>query len=88
MKLKIKVVVIIFNLLSIIVSIFFAINLLLNKKYAVDEISHTQNSEGLEGIQEIISIDYLSMFYVNIFFVVVLLISTVIFIGVKSNTSK
>jgi len=53
---------------------------MLNKKYAVDEISYTTRKEGLTGIQEIVADDYLYMFYCNIIFVLVLLI---IFVAVS-----
>jgi hypothetical protein len=59
-------------LLLLIVNIKFIVNLLLNKKYVVDEIIYTDRKEGLEGIQEIISKDYLFMFYFNIFFIIIL----------------
>mgnify|MGYP000903189964 CR=1 FL=1 len=39
------------------------INLVLNKKYAVDQIKYTERKQGLEGIQEIVTEDYINTIY-------------------------
>ncbi len=72
-KAKIFIVTSLFFTLVIII-VKFTINLLLNKKYAVDEIIYTDRKEGLIGIYEIISKDYLFMLYFNLFFIIILFI--------------
>ncbi|WP_304198245.1 hypothetical protein [Flavobacterium alvei] len=67
--------------------ISFNINLILNKKYAVDEIPFTTRKQGLIGVQEIISLDYLYMIYLNIFFVV-LLIGFALWMVFNNNNKK
>lgn len=81
MKKNYWIIVIILLSVSIITYIISTtINLLLNKKYVVDEISYTDRKKGLEGIQEVISADYVSIFYLNIIIVIFVLIYTIIII--------
>ena len=61
------------------------INLLLNKKYAVDEIKYTERKQGLEGIQEIITTDYINTIYSNAFIIVLLIGFTIIFLFQMKN---
>lgn len=75
MKNKIKIFIITLSFLYLaIIIIKFTINLLLNKKYAVDEIIYTDRKEGLLGISEIITKDYLHMIYFNAFFIIILFV--------------
>ena len=78
MKKSVKIIIAILILFGITLIIKFNINLLLNKKYAVDEIPFTNRKEGLVGIQEIISDDYVWMLCFNIAFIAILLILLVI----------
>jgi hypothetical protein len=71
---------IIFGILSlviIVVDIRFIFNILLNKKYAVDELSDLKTSKALLGVQKIIELDYLYINYIlliNAIWIVVLCI--------------
>lgn len=73
MKKIYKILLILFSLAVITSIVLFNINLLLNKKYAVDEISYTKRPEGLVGIQQIITQDYIYMLYFNIFYILILI---------------
>lgn len=73
MKNKFKLIILLITGVVCFYIISFNLNLLLNKKYAVDEISFTNRKQGLIGLQEIISKDYTNMFYLNIFYVILLI---------------
>tara|TARA_Y100000815_G_C13258215_1_gene468179 strand:+ start:413 stop:682 length:270 start_codon:yes stop_codon:yes gene_type:complete len=87
MKKKYKLGIVFINIILLIVAIQFNINLLLNKKFVVDEISHTFTKEGLKGIEEIVSNDYIWMFYFTIFNTLLLIILSIILLRFKSNSS-
>ncbi len=65
--------------------ISFTMDLLLNKKYAVDEIPYTNRQQGLVGIQEVIEKDYVHMLYLNIGYVFVLIIISIIILTIKKK---
>ena len=83
MKAKIKIIMILINVLIIVIAILFNINLMLNKKYCVDEISCTKSQQGLVGIQEIITKDYIYMIYFSAFYSVILIILCILYIKKK-----
>jgi hypothetical protein len=84
MKNKFKLIILLITGVICFYIISFNLNLLLNKKYAVDEISFTNRKKGLIGLQEIISNDYANMFYLNIFYII-LLIGLVVIILIKKK---
>jgi hypothetical protein len=83
MKAKIKIIMILINVLIIVIAILFNINLMLNKKYCVDEISSTKSQQGLIGIQEIITKDYIYMIYFSALYSVILIILCILYIKKK-----
>lgn len=81
MKKKYWIFTIILVTVSIIAYIISAtVNIMLNKKYAVDEIAYTDKKDGLKGIQEIVSTDYINIYYLNIIVIFILLVYTGIII--------
>lgn len=82
-KLKITCLVIIGLICLYIIS--FTMDLLLNKKYAVDEIPFTNRQQGLVGIQEVIERDYMQMLYLNIGYVFVLIVISIILLTIKKK---
>ena len=83
MKKIYKILLTLFSLVVIISIVLFNINLLLNKKYAVDEISYTSRPEGLVGIQQIITQDYIYMLYFNILYILILISLIVLILRIK-----
>lgn len=67
-----------------------SINLVLNKKYVVDQIKYTERKQGLEGIQEIITADYIEIIRLNLFIILILIGFTgiIIFQIVKINKMR
>lgn len=60
---------------------------LLNKKYIVNEISETNNSSGLEGIQKSIDMDYTSfrwIIFLNSIYLIILSIH-IIYLNLKKK---
>ena len=80
---KAKALIIIIILLFMFMLVQFNINLVLNKKYAVDEISYTHREEGLKGIQEIIENDYIYMLYFNVFYMLLLIGIIILIVTIK-----
>ena len=82
---KIKIIVVLLSVVLIIFAMMFNVNLLLNKKYVVDEISYTRKQEGLIGIQEIVSQDYIYMLYFNLFYILIFVGMIVLFFKKSKN---
>lgn len=70
----------IISIVLILFGVSFTINLALNKKYAVDEIPYTHSKKALEGIQEIVQRDYVSMIYINAAYTIAIIILLVLLI--------
>jgi hypothetical protein len=77
---------IIITMIMIFSVISATINLFLNKKYVVDQIKYTERKQGLEGIQKVITEDYISTIYLNIFFIAMIIgFATIIIFQMKRN---
>lgn len=64
-------------------SLSFVINLLLNKKYVVDEILYAKGKNQHEGLHDLITYDYISMMYFTIFSLIVIMVFGVMLLSKK-----
>ncbi|MFI5163520.1 MAG: hypothetical protein ACHQHN_19750 [Sphingobacteriales bacterium] len=73
---KRNIVVIILAAMVVILDIKFIVNILLNKKYVVDELSDVKSLTPLKSMEEIIQNDYLYGYYI-------LIANTILIIGIS-----
>ena len=73
---KRNIVVIILAAMVVILYIKFIVNILLNKKYVVDELSDVKSLTPLKSMEEIIQNDYLYGYYI-------LIANTILIIGIS-----
>ena len=73
---KTNIVVIILAAMVVILDIKFIVNILLNKKYVVDELSDVKSLTPLKSMEEIIQNDYLYGYYI-------LIANTILIIGIS-----
>lgn len=83
MKRREKIIILIVMVLITMFSLSFVINLLLNKKYVVDEILYASHKSQLEGLHDLITYDYIWMMYFTVFSLIVMMVFGVMLLSKK-----
>ena len=84
MKIKVKIIIAVISVSTIIFTLLYTVNLALNKKYFVDELSLNNTPEKLVHVYNTISSDYNNAMFLNLFLIFLVLIYTVIILSTKA----
>lgn len=86
-RMKSKGVLKILSIIIVVIDMKFMINVLLNKKYIVDDFSDINKNDALVSVQEIIKTDYKYMFYIALLNIILIIIF-VIHLSLKATASS